>query len=92
MKQLIEAVQMDDATKTAELLRSGLDANGYEDYARVTPLHFAAQANALESAQLLLQAGANPASKTIEGITPLNIALLYAHLDMMSLLSSDYGK
>ncbi|HVV69628.1 MAG TPA: ankyrin repeat domain-containing protein [Patescibacteria group bacterium] len=88
MEQLIEAMKIDDVARTAELLQSGFGPNGYEDYAHITPLHFAAQINALQSAQLLLQAGANPRSKSIDGISPFDVACTHVHSDMVALLSA----
>ncbi len=86
LKELIEAVEIDDATATEELLQAGADPNGSEDWAGLTPLHFAAQANALQSAQLLLKAGANPAFRTADGMTPFDVAHIHAHPYMISLL------
>ncbi len=89
MEELIEAIEIDDVAVTEELLQTGVDPNGYEDWVGLTPLHFAAQANALQSAQLLLQAGADPLSKTADGMTPFDVAQTHSHPDMMLLLSGN---
>lgn len=86
MQYLIEAIEVDDDIQVANLLSSGMNPNGYEDYARVRPLHFAAQYNALRSAYLLLKAGADASCKTIDGLTPLEVARIHKHKEMILLL------
>lgn len=60
--------------------------NGWEDQAKVRPLHFAAQHNTIASAKVLIKAGAMVSAETSEGITPLEIAILHSHPDMVALL------
>jgi ankyrin repeat protein len=56
------------------------------DYGRMTPLHIAALQNQIEVARRLLEAGADPNLKDIEGKTPLHFAAQYADLAMVRLL------
>ncbi len=85
MEYLIEAVINNNAEQVRQLLSSGLDPNGFEDQAQVRPLHFAAQYNSLASALVLLEAGAQIDVTTADGITPLDVAKLHSHQDMIQL-------
>ncbi|HVV69652.1 MAG TPA: ankyrin repeat domain-containing protein [Gammaproteobacteria bacterium] len=86
MEYFIEAVKADDAVRVEELLHSGIHPNQYEDSAMVTPLHFAAQHNSLQSAKVLIRAGAEIDAETADGVTPIEVARLYFHEDMIELL------
>lgn len=78
--ELIEAVIDNDADRVNELLHEGADPNCTLDKALLTPLHFAAQNNALFVIPLLVEAGADLHAKTQpEGSTPIDIAFLHAH-------------
>lgn len=58
------------------------------DEDKISPLHFAAQHNALEAANLLILAGADVNARTqYTGETPLDIARLHGHRPMVELLS-----
>lgn len=89
LAKLIEAVVANDAKLVQQLLLGGVDPNSYEDAAKVCPLHFAAQYNSLESALLLVRAGADIKAKTADGLTPLEIAEINLYGDRMLVLLSD---
>lgn len=88
MEHLIEAVIANDSSQVEKLLRQGANPNGYEDEAKVTPLHFAAQHNSKASAELLILAGADLHAQTSDGLTPLDIAKLHRHHEMVQLLQA----
>lgn len=86
---LITATIENNIDEVKRLLELGVDPNIYLDDAKLTPLHFAAQNNAIEIAMLLLEAGADPfASTSPDDETALNIANLHQHQQMVSLLVS----
>lgn len=82
----IAAIINNDADTVAQGLEEGIDANFTLDGDGITPLHFAAQNNALESAVLLITAGARMDNKTVDGQTPLEIAIEHRHPEMIKLL------
>lgn len=86
MDDLINAIVANDVNIVKELLEQGANPNLALDAAGVSPLHFAAQNNALKVAELLILAGANLKCKTEEGETALDIARLHKHKDMVRLL------
>ncbi len=88
MEPLIQAVIHNEVAQVVTLLQQGADPNGYLDDAYISPLHFAAQCNAQETAMILLCAGADLHARTSEGLTPVNLAELHGHQDMMHLLYS----
>jgi hypothetical protein len=65
MKHLIEAVIADNPLEVQRLLDSGLDPNGWEDQAKVRPLHFAAHYNARASGQGFNQCRCNGERRNI---------------------------
>lgn len=81
------------------LLKKGADANAANSFGK-TPLMYAAQFNQLESAKLLLAAGANPNAETTipldscgytlqtSHMTALHYAARYASLPLIKLLTS----
>jgi ankyrin repeat protein len=84
---LIEAVIHNDATAVRVALESGADPNACLDHALVTPLHFAAQHNAVDVIPLLITAGAKINARTFpDGQTALDIARLHRHVEMTKLL------
>lgn len=84
---LIEAVIHNDAVAVRAALENGADANACLDPANVTPLHFAAQHNAVDVVALLITAGAKVNAQTIpDGQTALDIARLHKHEKMIKLL------
>jgi ankyrin repeat protein len=83
---LIDAIIHNDVKKVKQLLEQGVDPNSTLDKAHITPLHYAAQNDAREIAQLLFTAGATLESQTDEGQTPLDIAKECHHPEMVKLL------
>jgi ankyrin repeat protein len=84
---LIEAVIHNDAKQVRAELERGVDPNACLDPALVTPLHFAAQHNAIDVISLLITAGAKINAQTFpDGQTPLDIARLHRHEKMAKLL------
>ena len=83
----LRAVIEDNAEQVKYLIEQGCDPKIGEDEAQITPLHFAAQNNALETAQMLIAAGADPKQQTEEGATPLDVAKLHNHQEMVKLLN-----
>jgi len=86
MDDLIEAVIIDDVAKVQQLLEKGVNPDGFEDEAKVRPLHFAAQHNAIGSAQLLIAMGADINAQTTDGMTPLKVAIIHSHYEIIALL------
>ena len=87
MNTIIDAVIDNDAKLVQQLIDDGADPNLSLDVADVTPLHFAAQNNALEVLPILIKAGANLHAKiNPEGMNPLDVARLHKHDDMAKLL------
>lgn len=87
--ELIEAIIRNDVTKVRNLLENGSDPNYADDWANITPLHYAALHNALEIASLLITAGAKiDAIDAVCYETPLDIAMSCKHYDMAELLST----
>jgi len=86
---LIEAILKKDIERIKELLAKGGNPNLCEDDAGITPMHFVAQQNVLEAVPLFVQAGANLEAKTRgEGDTPLQIAQLHGHVQMVNLIAA----
>lgn len=86
-EQLIDAIVNKNQTRVEELLQQGANPNQHLDHAKVTPLHHAAQANAIEIVTLLINAGADVYAQTAdEHHTPLSIALLFNHLKLARIL------
>ena len=86
---LIEAVIRNNRMEVEQCLIAGLDPNTCQDAAKVTPLHFAAQHNATDVISLLIAAGANIYARTIpDGQTPLEVAKLNGHQEMVALLEA----
>lgn len=77
---LIQAVIKNDVKKVSHLLNQGADPNSAVDHANVTPLHYAAQNNALEVIPLLVEAGATLDAETEpDGYTATKIAILHGN-------------
>ena len=88
MMELIDAVVEQRIEQVACILDSGLGPNCAQDVCGISPLHFAAQANLLDIAFLLLEAGADAQAETICGQTPSQVAAMHGHQQMIQLLSS----
>lgn len=88
IEALIEAIIQRDTDKVKQLLKQGVDPNATLDEDRITGLHFAAQNNLIDIAILLLSAGANSYAETRpDGYTPLDIAIMHHHQEMIELLT-----
>lgn len=79
LHQLIDAVIHNDPHRVNQLLSEGTNPNGSPDVAGVTPLHFAAQNNALLVLPLLIEAGADLFAETKDHYTPLDVAIMHNH-------------
>jgi uncharacterized protein len=85
---IIEAVLQHDLEQIIKLLAEGIDPNACDDKAAITPLHYAAQQNFLEAVPHLIAAGAKlDAMSWPDGETPLKIAQINGHQQMVSLLA-----
>ncbi len=71
--QLIEAIKKSDHAAVRSAIQQHVDVNAAEPDG-ATALHWATRLNDLESAGLLLDAGANAKATTRYGITPLSLA------------------
>jgi len=77
---LIKAVINNDVRRVGELLNQGANPNTVMDTDNVTPLHYAAQNNALEVIPLLVEAGALLEAQTEpDGHTATEIAFLHGN-------------
>ena len=84
---LIDAINSLDMATVKRLLQGGVSPCGVLDSANVTPLHFAAQQNAIGIIRLLLSSGADRAAMTQpDGQTAFDIAKLHGHKEAMALL------
>lgn len=80
LDRLIQAVIDNNVKLVGELLNHGADPNLTLDTDHVTPLHYAAQSNALEVIPLLVEAGAALEAQTEpDGYTPIEIAFIHGH-------------
>ena len=68
------------------LIEYGVNVNDQENTATVTPLHLAAERNYLDVAEALLRQGAALDLKTESGHTPVIMAVLNGHVDMVKML------
>lgn len=83
--KLHKAVAENNVWQVRALLEKRVNPNLVEDEALITPLHIAAQNNAIDIATLLILAGANINAETEEGETPLNIAHNYHYEELIAL-------
>jgi len=74
LSELITAVVENDANSVKKWIAQGADPNGYQDHARMRPLHHAVSTNALEAAAVLLAVGANLSECDCEGRTAYQLA------------------
>lgn len=74
------------------LLAASADPNAVEGPERWTPLHFAAVRGQSRSVRALLEHGARPSVKNLDGLTPLDLATRYGHRGVAVLLEGAGGK
>lgn len=85
--QLINAIIENNVDVVNNLLNAGVDPNECLDTAKITPLHYAAQNNALHVIPLLIEAGADLHAVTEpDELTPLEIALMHGHDKVVQIL------
>lgn len=74
---IVSAASKEDQSRLIEfLLEKGVDINGLDDRAGISPLHAAVLDNASEIIEMFLHHGANPLIKDKKrGLTPLEFAL-----------------
>ena len=72
------------------LIERGVNINDQENVSRVTTLHLAAERNYLDVVEVLLRQGAALDLKTESGHTPVIMAVLNGHADMVKMLR-DHG-
>lgn len=75
--EIVSTASKEDQSKLLEfLLEKGVDINGLDDRAGISPLHAAVLDNAFEVAEIFLHHGANPSIKDKKrSLTPLEFAL-----------------
>lgn len=83
---LIEAIRTKDLACVQKLLTKGVCPNEVDDHHQITPLHYAVSMNFPEAILLLITAGAKLLAKTIDGITPLDLAKSLKHDACLNLL------
>jgi uncharacterized protein len=89
---LIDAIILDNNKAVLKMINQGISPSKALDGANVTPLHYAAQYNAIKCISLLIEKGASIHAKTFpDGQTPLEIALLNKSLKAVQLLM-EYAK
>ena len=85
--KLIDAIINKDTLAVMRLLQAGACPQKALDSANVTPLHFAAQQNAVDIIKILLKAGADLTATTLpDGQTAYDIAQLHGHQAALQLL------
>jgi len=72
--RFMQAIRKQDIETVKKMLEQGVDANGYEDRAKFTPLHVAATYGVTEIIPLLINAGANVDNETDDHLKPADFA------------------
>ena len=85
---LLDAIINQDSKEVNRLLGNNADPNACDDHAKVSPLHYAAQGGSLEIFKVLVAAGADINAKTEEGDTPLDVAILHKHDDVIDFIGN----
>ena len=80
-----ESARLDDTSSLTRQLNAGANINA-RDYAGYTALHWAAYADHLDAARILVQHGANLEAIENGGLTPLEVAACYFHPDIAQFL------
>ena len=88
LEELLDSIIDHDIDKIKNLIDQGVEVNGYEDHAKIRPLHYAAQYGFLDVVAFLIEAGADPFAQTCDGETPLDIAKLYEDKSLIVFLKS----
>lgn len=74
--------------KAKELLSNGANPNAVDDWMQITPLHYAVLKKAPKFIlELLITAGANITTKTADGHTPLDLAVIFNRQPAIKLLN-----
>jgi ankyrin repeat protein len=73
--ELHYAAKNNDVDGVRRRLAAGVDVNLTENRSRYTPLHFAVQDGALDTARVLLEEGADVQAGYSPGATPLHLAV-----------------
>ena len=88
--KLLDAIALNDLVSVKRLLHHGASCCFALDGANVTPLHYAAQYNAVDIIRLLLSYGAVLDARTIpDGQTPYDIAVLHDNHAAIDVLRMD---
>src|SRR5262252_3003166 len=83
--RLADAVMKSDREGVRSLLQQKIDVNAAQPDG-MTALHWAVRANDLETAQLLIKAGAKATAATRYGVTPLYLACVNGNAAMIGAL------
>jgi ankyrin repeat protein len=85
---LIDAIIIHDIQSVKCLLEEGADPNQIEDIHKVTPLHYAVTYQCTDAIPLLVTAGANINAKTVDDITPIELARLLNAQESVQVLNN----
>ena len=89
-EQFFRAIQTNDGATVKELLLEGVDPNGLGFYCRLlghcTPLAAASEMGAIESADALLQAGADINAMNSNGLSAVHYAAYWDRIEMLKYL------
>uniref|UniRef100_A0A1B6CQW1 Uncharacterized protein n=1 Tax=Clastoptera arizonana TaxID=38151 RepID=A0A1B6CQW1_9HEMI len=87
-KELLEQARLGETDKVRELMAKG--APFTTDWLGVSPLHYAAEYNHVDTVEVLLRAGISRDSRNKVDRTPLHVAVQAGHLEVVRLLV-DFG-
>jgi cytohesin len=83
--ELADAVMKRNTSQVRALLARKTDVNGRQ-VDGTTALHWAVRLDDLETAELLIRAGADVSARTREGVTPMQLAAMNGNADMLGKL------